>query len=66
MWGSHLVLMTLHHNLQLGLSKTIKITDTKGPSSHSFTKTLSVIGEAPGYPNAPTKFCSRYFRVGFS
>ena len=29
MLGEHLTLVTLHHNLQLALSKTIRIGDTK-------------------------------------
>jgi hypothetical protein len=65
LWGSHLVLVTLHRNLQLVLSKTIRIVDTKGPSSCALTKALSVIAKAYGYPNAPTRSCSGDFRVGF-
>ena len=36
MLGLHLVLMTLHHNLQLVLTKTIRNGDTKYHIYHSY------------------------------
>ena len=34
--------------------------------SYKLGKALSIIAEAFGYPNAPTRTCSKEFQVGFS